>query len=52
MKSAEHAPGDVPTNGAEAARHRTPGLRLALLDFLAGLEGGGSQLFNSYCEEL
>jgi hypothetical protein len=39
-----HAPGDVATKGVEAARHRAPGLRLAFLDFLAGLEGGGSQL--------
>jgi hypothetical protein len=45
VKGAAHALGDVPTKGAEAARHQTPGLRLALLDFLIGLEGGGLQLF-------
>jgi hypothetical protein len=44
VKGAAHAPGDVPTKGAEAARHRAPGLRLAFLDPLACLEGGGPQL--------
>jgi hypothetical protein len=29
---------------AEATRHRAPSLRLAFLDLLAGLEGGGPQL--------
>jgi hypothetical protein len=41
-----HAKGllDTHVKGAEATRHRAPSLRLALLDFLAGLEGGGPQL--------
>jgi hypothetical protein len=38
-----HALGDVPPEGAQAARQRAPGLRLVLLDPLAGLEGGGLQ---------
>jgi hypothetical protein len=45
VKGAAHELCDVPTKSVEAARHQTPGLRLALLDFLAGLEGGGPQLF-------
>jgi hypothetical protein len=44
VKSVAHAPGDMPAEGAEATRHRAPGLRLAFLDLLAGLEGGGLQL--------
>jgi hypothetical protein len=43
---------DVPTKGAEAARHRTHGLCLALLDFLAGLEGCGPQLFQLLLREV
>jgi hypothetical protein len=31
----------VPTESMQAARQRAPGLRLALLDLLSGLEGGG-----------
>jgi hypothetical protein len=44
VKGAAHAPGDVPTEGAEAARHRAPNLRLTFLDPLACLEGSGPQL--------
>jgi hypothetical protein len=44
VKGAAHAPGNVPTEGTEAARHRAPSLRLAFLDLLACLEGGGPQL--------
>jgi hypothetical protein len=44
VKGAVHAPGDVPTKGTEAARHRAPGLRLAFPDPPACLEGGGPQL--------
>jgi hypothetical protein len=45
VKGATHAPGDVPTKGTQATRRRAPGLRLAFFDRLAGLEGGGPQLF-------
>jgi hypothetical protein len=38
-----HPLGDVPPEGAQAACQRAPGLRLALLDPLEGLEGGGLQ---------
>jgi hypothetical protein len=34
----------MPAEGAEATRHRSPSLRLAFLDLLAGLEGSGPQL--------
>jgi hypothetical protein len=44
VKGAAHAPGNVPTEGAEATRHRAPGLRLAFLDLLARPEGGSPQL--------
>jgi hypothetical protein len=44
VKGAAHAPGDVPTKGAEAARHRALSMRLAFLDLLAGLEGSSPQL--------
>jgi hypothetical protein len=44
VKGAAHAPGNVPTEGAEATHHRAPSFRLALLDLLARLEAGGSQL--------
>jgi hypothetical protein len=36
-----HAPEDMPAEGAQAACQRTSGLRLAILDRLAGLEGRG-----------
>jgi hypothetical protein len=42
MKSAMHAPGDMPAESTKATRHRAPSLRLAFLDLLAGLEGAGS----------
>jgi hypothetical protein len=45
VKGAAHALGDVSAEGAEATCHRAPGLHLALLDPLAHLEGGGTQLF-------
>jgi hypothetical protein len=41
VKGVAHAPGNVPTKGAEATRHGAPGLRLAFLDLLARPEGGG-----------
>jgi hypothetical protein len=44
VKGAAHAPGNVPTEGAETTRHRTSSLRLAFLDLLTRLEGGGPQL--------
>jgi hypothetical protein len=44
VKGVTHSPSDVPTEGAEASHHRAPGLHLAFLDLLAGLEGGGPQL--------
>jgi hypothetical protein len=44
VKGAEHAPRDMPPEGTQATRQRAPGLRLAFLDCLAGLEGGGPQL--------
>jgi hypothetical protein len=44
VKGATHAPGDMSTEGTEATHHRAPSLRLAFLDPLAGLEGGGLQL--------
>jgi hypothetical protein len=44
VKGVAHTPGDVPTEGTEAARHRAPNLRLAFLDLPACLEGGGPQL--------
>jgi hypothetical protein len=40
MEGAAHALGDMPPEGTQAARQRAPGLCLALLDPLAGLEGG------------
>jgi hypothetical protein len=43
VEGTAHALGDVPPEGAQVARQRAPGLRLALLDPLAGLEGGGLQ---------
>jgi hypothetical protein len=45
VKGTQHAPGDVPTEGAQTTRQRTPGSRLAFFNRLAGLEGGGPQLF-------
>jgi hypothetical protein len=44
VQSPAHAPGDVPAKGAQAASQRAPGLRLALLHGLAGLERRGTQL--------
>jgi hypothetical protein len=44
VKGAVHALGNVPTEGVEATRHRAPSLRLAFLDLLARLEGGGPQI--------
>jgi hypothetical protein len=44
VKGAAHTSGNVPTEGAEATRHRAPSLRLALLDLPARLEGSGPQL--------
>jgi hypothetical protein len=44
MEGTAHAVGDMPPEGAQAACQRAPGLCLALLDPLAGLEGGGPQL--------
>jgi hypothetical protein len=43
MEGTAHALGDMPPEGAQAARQRAPGLCLALLDLLTGLEGGGLQ---------
>jgi hypothetical protein len=45
VKGAVHALCNVAAESAEMTRHRTPGLRLALLNPLAHLEGGGLQLF-------
>jgi hypothetical protein len=44
VKGTVHVLGSVPAEGAEATRHRAPGLHFALLDPLARLEGGGLQL--------
>jgi hypothetical protein len=44
VKSAAHPPRDVPAKSTQAARQRAPDSRFALLDLLAGLEGGGPQL--------
>jgi hypothetical protein len=44
VKGMVHALGNVPTEGADATRHRAPGLHVALLNPLACLEGGGPQL--------
>jgi hypothetical protein len=41
VKGAPHALSDVLAEGAEATCHRAPGLRLAFLDPVARLEGGG-----------
>jgi hypothetical protein len=41
VEGTAHVLGDVPPEGAQAARQRAPGLRLAFLDPLAGLEGSG-----------
>jgi hypothetical protein len=38
-----HAPGDMPTEGAQATRQRAPGLHLAFFNRLAGFEGSGPQ---------
>jgi hypothetical protein len=43
MEGTAHALGDMPHEGAQAARQRAPGLCFALLDLLAGLEGGDLQ---------
>jgi hypothetical protein len=43
MEGTAHALGDMPTEGAQAARQRAPSLCLVLLDLLASLEGGGLQ---------
>jgi hypothetical protein len=45
VKGAAHALGDVPAEGVKATCHGAPGLRLAFLNPLACLEGGGLQLF-------
>jgi hypothetical protein len=45
VKGVAHALSDVPTQSAEMTRHGAPGLRLALFNLLARLEGGGLQLF-------
>jgi hypothetical protein len=44
VQSPAHAPGDVPGEGAQAACQGAPGLRLAILHGLAGLERRGTQL--------
>jgi hypothetical protein len=44
VKGATHAPGNMPTEGAEATQHRAPSLRLAFLDLQAHPEGGSPQL--------
>jgi hypothetical protein len=44
VKGVAHALGDMPPKGAQATRQRTLGLRHALLDLLADLEGGGLQI--------
>jgi hypothetical protein len=45
VEGAVHALGNVSAEGAKVTCHRAPGLRLAFLDPLARLEGGGLQLF-------
>jgi hypothetical protein len=45
VKGVVHALSNMPAQSAETTRHGTPGLRLAFLDPLACLEGGGLQLF-------
>jgi hypothetical protein len=45
VKGATHAPGDMPTKGTQETHQQAPSLRLAFFDPLAGLEGGGPQLF-------
>jgi hypothetical protein len=45
VKGAAHAPGDMPTEGAQVTRQRAPGLHLTFFNRLAGLEGSGPQLF-------
>jgi hypothetical protein len=52
VKGVAHAPGDMPAEGAEATRHRAPSLRLAFLDLMAGLEGGGPQLLQLLLREV
>jgi hypothetical protein len=44
VKGAAHALGNMPTEGVQATRQRAPGLRFAIFNFLADLEGGGPQL--------
>jgi hypothetical protein len=43
VKGAAHALGNMPPEGAQATRQQAPGLRDALLNLLADLEGGGLQ---------
>jgi hypothetical protein len=45
VKCTVHTLGNMPAQGAEATRHRAPGLRFALLDPLARLKSVGLQLF-------
>jgi hypothetical protein len=45
VKGAVHALCNMATQSTETTRHRTPSLRLALLDPLARLKGGSLQLF-------
>jgi hypothetical protein len=47
VKGAAHTLSDVPAQGEEMTRHGAPGLRLALLNSLEHLEGGGLQLLRS-----
>jgi hypothetical protein len=46
VKCTAHMLGDVPAQGAQTACHGTPSLRLAFLNTLARLEGGGLQLLH------
>jgi hypothetical protein len=41
-----HTLGNMPAQGMEATRHGAPGLRFALLNALARLEGRGLQLLH------
>jgi hypothetical protein len=43
VEGTAHPLGEVPPEGVQAACQRAPGLRLSLLDPLAGLEGSGVQ---------
>jgi hypothetical protein len=44
VKGVVNEPGDTSAEGAKATRHRASSLRLAFLDLMAGLKGGGPQL--------